>query len=140
MSTQTELIAAAVVSALTGAGLTARMTTDAVYSFETMPMVLVDVGAEAPVGRFGQLTVGPVYWKLEVTLVIAAESATAPRLAPETTRKTAHAALYADRTLGGLAQDVQADQVRREINEENPAAGIAWCSYYIQYRVAENTL
>lgn len=138
MATQTESIVAAVVSALTTAGLTVRTSTGATWSFETMPVVVVDVGAERPEGVFGGAG-GLVYWNLDLMLVIAAEGAT-PKLAPETTRQTAHAALYADRTLGGLAIDIMAGQVTRQIDSDNPAAGIAQCEYLVKYRVAEATV
>lgn len=137
MATKTADIVAAIVTKLTTAGLTARTSTDENWSFETMPVVVVDVGAERPEGVVG--LGGYVYWNLDIKLVIADEGAT-PKLAPETTRQTAHAALYADRTLGGLAIDIRAGQVQRQIDDENPAAGIAQCEYTVLYRVGEATL
>lgn len=138
MSTRTEQIAAAITAALTTAGLTVRTSTEQNYSFEDFPVVVVDIGAERPEGVFGGAG-GLIYWNLDVTLVIANEGAT-PKLAPETQRQTAHAALYADRTLGGLAVDIMAGQVRRQIDDENPAAGIAQCEYQVKYRIGEATV
>lgn len=138
MATQTESIVAAVASALTTAGLTVRTTTGAPHSFENFPVVVVDVGNESPEGVFGG-NGGLIYWNLELTLAIAALGAT-PKLAPETTRKTAHTALYADRTLGGLAVDILAGQVSRAIDNDNPAAGVTQCRYTIKYRIGEGTL
>lgn len=138
MPTKTESIVGAALTALTNAGINARASTAEAYSFETMPVVVVDVSAESPTGRYGQ-ALGYVYWSLDLSLVIAAES-TQPKLAPETTRQAAHAALYADRTLGGNAVDITAGTVTRQIDNENPAAGVTTCVYTIIYRCAETTV
>lgn len=138
MATKTESIVSAITSALTTAGLTVRTSTGAPWSFETMPVVVVDVGAERPEGVIGGAG-GLIYWNLDIVLLIAAEGAT-PKLAPETTRQTAHAALYADRTLGGIAVDILAGMVTRQFDDENPAAGIAQCEYTVKYRIGESTV
>lgn len=138
MATQTETIVGAIASILTTAGLTVRTSTDNNWSFEDMPVVVVDVGAERPEPVIGGAG-GLIYWNLDVTLIIAAEGAS-PKLAPETTRKSAHEALYADRTLGGYAVDITAGHVGRQIDQDNPAAGIALCDYQVKYRIGEATL
>ena len=138
MSTQTELIAAAIVSKLTTAGLTVRTSSDRPWSYEDMPAVLVDVGAERPQPVVGG-TGGYIYWDLDVTLWIVAMG-DSPKLAPEATRQTAHAALYADRTLGGKAVDITASQVSRQIDNDNPAQGITQATYHIIYRIGEATV
>jgi hypothetical protein len=76
---------------------------------------------------------------LTVALLIGAEGES-PTLAPEATRAAAHAALYADRTLGGLVIDLTASTVNRQIDVDNPALGIAEASYHIQYRQIEGQL
>jgi hypothetical protein len=134
--TKTAQIAAAIAAALTAAGLVVREDTDALYSFENLPVIVVDIGSEAPRGVFGQ---GYIYWDLSVSLFIGAAGA-APKVAAEPTRLAAHAALYADRTLGGLVVDMAASTINRQIDAENPAMGITEVIYLIQYRQLEGQL
>lgn len=131
--TKTEQIVAAISAALVGAGLTVRLDTEALYSFEDLPAIVVDVGTESPRQVFGQ---GFVYWDLTVSLFIGATGAS-PKLAPEATRLSAHVALYSDRTLGGNVIDITAQAVNRQIDAENPAMGITEAVYFIQYRALE---
>lgn len=131
--TATERIVAAIAVALTSAGLSVREDTEALYSFESKPCILIDCGDEYPDPVVGQ---GFVYWNLTVTLMIGADGPT-PKLAPEPTRAAAHAALYADRTLGGAAIDLSVGQITRSIDAENPAAGITQAVYQLKYRSLE---
>lgn len=133
--TKTETIVGAIKTALEGAGLTVRDDTESLYSFETMPCIVIDCGDENPDPVFG---VGFVYWNLTVTLMIGA-TGPVPKLAPETTRAAAHAALYADRTLGGAVMDLYVGPVTRSIDAENPAAGITQVIYNLKYRTLEGT-
>lgn len=135
MTTKTVGIIAAISAALTGAGLTVREDTDALYSFENKPCIVIDCGDELPAPV---LSTGFVYWDLSITLLIGADGI-APKLAPEPTRATAHTALYADRTLGGLVIDISVGQITRSIDPENPAAGITQVTYSIKYRALEGT-
>ena len=107
--TKTEQITAAIADRLTAAGLAVRTDTDGVYSFEDMPAIVVDVGNESPQPA---LSTGFIYWDLQVSLWIIAMSGT-PKLAPEPTRLAAHAALYADRSLGGRVQPEKAKQPKQ---------------------------
>lgn len=132
MTTTTRIIAA-ITAALTGAGLTVREDTEALYSFEDMPLIVIDCGDEFPAQTFAG---GVTDWTLTVTLLIGAEGAV-PKMAPEPTRAAAHAALYADRTLGGIAMDLTAGQVTRSIDEQNPAAGITQAVYQLKFRSPE---
>jgi hypothetical protein len=136
MATHVEQIHASITNILTTAGLTLRLDTDALYSFENKPVIVIDVGNETPdpVG-----TIGAVYWNLTIALLIGAEGPV-PKLAPETTRKAAHAALYVDRSLGGLVVDIMAGPVNRAIDAENPAAGITEAIYQLKYRTQESVL
>ncbi|MET3132863.1 hypothetical protein AAKU55_003144 [Oxalobacteraceae bacterium GrIS 1.11] len=134
--TKTESIIAAITAALTGAGLAVREDTEALYSFETKPCIVIDCGDEVPDAVFGM---GFVYWNLTVMLLIGADGAV-PKLAPETTRAAAHAALYADRTLGGAVVDLVAGAISRSIDAENPAAGITQVVYNLKYRTMEGTV
>jgi hypothetical protein len=134
--TKTEQIAAAITSALQRAGLSVRLSTDKLYSYEDLPAIVVVVGAESPRAAAG---VGFVYWDLSVSLLIGAEG-DSPTLAPEVTRAAAHAALYTDRTLGGAVIDLSAAAVNRQIDVDNPALGITEASYQILYRQLEGQL
>lgn len=134
--TATANIIAAITAKLIAAGLTVREDTDALYSFEDKPCIVIDCGDEFPDPVFGQ---GFVYWNLAVTLVIGADGPV-PKLAPESTRATAHAALYAERTLGGVVVDLVAGQVTRSIDAQNPAAGITQAVYQLKYRSLEGTV
>jgi hypothetical protein len=62
-----------------------------------------------------------------------------PKMAPEPTRAAAHAALYADRTLGGAVVDLAVGPISRSIDEENPACGITQVVYNLKYRTMEGT-
>lgn len=137
MTTQTEAITNAIITRLTNAGITTRATTGQPYSYEDAG-ILVDVSSEAPSGVWGGAG-GYVYWDLDVILWVSASGAN-PKLAPETLRQTAHVALYTDRTFGGLAMDIRAGGVRRQIDSDNPAKGLTQATYTIQYRVGESTL
>jgi hypothetical protein len=134
--THTEQIIAAIAAKLTAAGIRNRTDTANPYSYEDAPAIIVDCGNESPRGVIGQ---GFVYWDLQVTLWIIGMGAI-PKLAPESTRVAAHTALYADRSLGGLIIDIQAGAVNRQIDQDNPAAGITEAIYLIQYRAMESTL
>lgn len=134
--TKTEQIVAAIAAKLTAAGVPNRSDTANPYSFEDT-IVLIDCGNEQPNGVLDN--VGFVYWDLTISLWIIAQSGT-PKLAPEVLRAAAHIALYADRSLGGLIIDIQAGSVNRQIDQENPAAGITEAQYQIQYRALENVL
>jgi hypothetical protein len=131
--TKTEQILAAIEAKLTAAGINCRADTAEPYSFESGPAVIVDCGNEVPVPVTGA---GFIYWDMEVTLWVAAEGTT-PKLAPEPTRAAAYAALYADRTLGGLVIDINAGAVNRGIDTANPALGITESIYQIKYRSPE---
>lgn len=133
--TQTEQIIAAMAAALAGAGLAVREDTEDLYSFEGA-RILLDCGDEYPDPVVGM---GFVYWNLAVQLLVGAEGA-APKLAPEPARAAAHAALYADRTLGGAVIDLVVGVVSRGIDEENPALGITRVTYNLKYRTMEGTV
>lgn len=132
--TRTEQIVAAIVAQLEAAGLTVRTDTAAQQSFEDLPVVVVLPGSDIP--QPGTFSGAYVNWELSVTLLICADGPT-PLLAPEPVRAKAHAALYADRTLGGLAIDLMAGAVGRQIDEDNPALGVADAAYTIRYRQLE---
>ena len=136
MATKTEQIIAKVGALLTAAGIKNRTDTSNPYSFEDAPAIIVDCGNEVPEPV---LSTGFVYWNLTISLWIIGQGAT-PKLAPETTRNTAHGALYADRTLGGLVIDIAVGQIIRQIDHVNPAAGITEAQYTIKYRAMEGTL
>jgi hypothetical protein len=134
--TKTLQIFTAISTILINAGLTVRTDTEALYSFENFPVVVPVLGAESPSSRAGGLM---IYWDLSISLFIGAEG-TSPTVAPEATRLAAHTALYADRTLGGLVIDIVAGTVNRQIDADNPAAGIAEATYQILYRQLESQL
>jgi hypothetical protein len=133
--TKTEQIIAAMAAVLTSAGLAVRDDTAALFSFEDHPRILLDCGDEYPDPVVGM---GYVYWNLEVLVLIGADGPV-PKMAPEPTRAAAHAALYADRSLGGLLIDIAAGAISRSIDEENPACGITQVTYKLKYRTMEGT-
>lgn len=135
MTTKTQSIITAIAAVLTGAGLTVREDTEALFSFEAKPCIVLDCGDEVCQPVVGSM----VYWDLTVTLTIGADGLV-PKLAPEPTRAAAHAALYADRTLGGLVIDISVTQVNRAIDVENPAAGITQAAYLVKYRALEGVV
>jgi len=131
--TKTEQIIAVMTAALTGAGLSVRDDTAALFSFEDHPCILLDCGDEYPDPVVGM---GFVYWNLEVLMLIGADGPV-PKMAPEPTRAAAHAALYADRTLGGSVIDIAVGPINRSIDDENPACGITQVTYKLKYRTME---
>ncbi|WP_198116930.1 hypothetical protein [Massilia rhizosphaerae] len=131
--TKAEEIIAAIQAALTAAGLTVRDDVAEVFSFEDGPRIVLDCGDEYPDPVVGM---GFVYWNLSVMLLIGADGPV-PKLAPEATRAAAHAALYADRTLGGVVIDLAVGPISRGIDEENPACGITQVTYNLKYRTME---
>ncbi len=133
--TKTEQIIAAMQLALTAAGLAVRDDTEALYSFEDHPCIVLDCGDEYPDPVVGM---GFVYWNLSVLVQIGADGPV-PKMAPEPTRAAAHAALYADRTLGGVVMDLVVGPITRGIDEENPACGITQVTYNLKYRTMEGT-
>lgn len=130
--TKTEQIIAAMQSALGTAGLTVREDTEALYSFEDGPVVVLDAGDEYPEPG----SIGCASWNLTVQVHIGADGPV-PKMAPETARATAHAALFADRTLGGVVIDLNVGPINRGIDEENPARGITRVAYNLKYRTME---
>lgn len=134
--TATERIVSAISAILAGAGLTVREDTEALYSFEDKPCVVIDCGDEYPIQTFGG---GVVDWNLTVTLCMGADGPV-PKLAPEPMRAAAHVAMYADRTLGGAALDLVVGQITRSIDPENPAAGVTLVIYQVKYRALEDVV
>ncbi|MDB5937544.1 MAG: hypothetical protein JWQ01_4888 [Massilia sp.] len=132
--TVTANIIAAITAKLVAAGLTVREDTEALYSFENFPCIVIDCGDEYPVQTFAG---GVTDWNLTVTLCIGADGPV-PKLAPEPTRATAHTAMYADRTLGGVVLDLIVGQITRSIDADNPAAGITQAIYQVKYRSPES--
>lgn len=133
--TKTEQIIGAMTAALSGAGLVVRDDTAALFGFENHPCILLDCGDEYPDPVVGM---GFVYWNLEVLMLIGADGPV-PKMAPEPTRAAAHAALYADRTLGGAVIDIAVGSISRSIDDENPACGITQVTYKLKYRTMEGT-
>jgi hypothetical protein len=138
--TNAERIMAAMKAALIDAGLnvpdlTVRDDTEEPHSFEDMPCIVLDCGDEYPEPVAGM---GFVYWNLTVLVLVAAEGSV-PKMAPEPVRAAAHAALYADRTLGGAVLDLVVGQITRGIDEVNPACGITQVTYNLKYRAMEGT-
>jgi hypothetical protein len=136
--TKTEQIITAMkaVLAATGAnvaGLSVRDDTDAPYSFEDYPVIVLDAGDEHP---DPVSSIGFTYWNLAVQVIIAADGPE-PKMAPEPAREAAHAALYADRTLGGVVIDLSAGPIHRSIDNDNPALGITQATYNLKYRTLE---
>lgn len=131
--TKTEQIITAMQAALAAAGLNVRDDTEALFSFEDGPCIVLDCGDEYPEPVVGM---GYVYWNLAVQMLIGADGPV-PKLAPETARAAAHAALYADRTLGGVVIDLAAGTIVREIDAENTARGITRVTYNLKYRTME---
>jgi len=154
--TKTEQIMVAIKDALTAAGLTVldpdapddaepiepasddatvRDDIERPYAFQDGPCVILDCGDEYPDPVVGM---GWVYWNLEVLAQIAAEGPV-PKMAPEPTRAAVHAALYADRTLGGAVIDLAVGPISRGIDGRNPACGITQVTYKLKYRTMEGT-
>jgi hypothetical protein len=131
--TKTEQIITAMQAALAAAGLNVRDDTEALFSFEDGPCIVLDCGDEYPEPVVGM---GYVYWNLAVQMLIGADGPV-PKLAPEAARAAAHAALYADRTLGGVVVDLAVGTVARGIDEDNPARGITRVAYNLKYRTME---
>jgi hypothetical protein len=132
--TKTEQIIVAMQTALTAAGLTVRDDTEGLYGFENKPCIVLDCGDEYPAAS----NIGVLDWNLTVLVLIGADGEV-PKMAPEPTRAAVHAALYADRTLGGVVMDLTVGPITRGIDEENPACGITQVTYNLKYRTMEGT-
>jgi hypothetical protein len=131
--TKTEQIIAVIKAALTAAGLNVRDDTEDLYSFEDGPVVVLDAGDEYP---DPSSSISFTYWNLALQVVIGADGPE-PKMAPEAARATAHAALYADRSLAGTVIDLSIGPISRGIDEENPARGITRVTYNLKYRTLE---
>ena len=119
----------------TGDDATVRDDIERPYAFQDMPCVILDCGDEYPDPVVGM---GWVYWNLEVLVLIAAEGPV-PKMAPESTRTAVHAALYADRTLGGTVIDLTVGPISRGTDAVNLACGVTQDVYKLKYRTMEGT-
>lgn len=143
MTTLTEQIVGALrlilIAADTAASGRVRRDSIEIEGFGDLPEIVIRKVTAIPVAG----PVGFTCWQLPLQIDIAVEcdgENTSPDAAPEPLRAEVHTALFRDRTLGGLATDITVAPVAYGIDPENPAAGIAQCSYVIHYRTPENLL
>lgn len=142
MTIKRESIVAAMVTAIKNANTPAgsrvyrdRPVLDS-FTRDTLPQINVAKMSDAPTQEvFG----GPLDWKMVVAIKVAAIG-TDPDSQVEATIGALHAALFADRTFGGLAFDTAAGSISFEYPPEHMEACVATCEYAVRYRTTETTL
>lgn len=132
MSTKREQVLQAVIAALTGTVQVGSR----IYRSRSEPITRGQSPAiiiEPVIDRPSQPTIGYLQWELTVRISVYVRGAVPDQLADPIVADI-HQRLFADTTLGGVAQDIMPSQVGFQIEEADQPAGLISCDYTVMYR------
>lgn len=139
MATRRESILAAIRTALTGTtGVSTRIYRSRVEPIERAdsPAIVVE-----PVSDTAQqnTSLPTLDWSLTVRVMVFVRGKTPDQLADPVV-ESLHSKLMADLTLGGLAMDIQPQQVNFQMVEGDQPIGVISCDYLVRYRTSVTNL
>ena len=139
MATKREQILAAIATALAStAGVDGRVYRSRVTAMQRAesPAIIIEPISDTPTQNTSLPTLD---WRFRVRVVVIARGDTPDQLA-DPVIESMHAKMVADLTLGGLAIDVQPDEVSFNLLDADQPAGVIYNDYIIQYRTSVASL
>jgi hypothetical protein len=139
MATKREQILAAIATALSSTvgagGRVYRSRVTAMQRAES-PAIIIEPVSDSPTQNTSLPTLD---WRFRVRIVVIVRGDTPDQLA-DPLIESMHSKMVADLTLGGLAIDVQPDEVTFNLIDADQAAGVIYNDYIIQYRTTVASL
>jgi len=139
MATKREQILAAIATALTPtAGLNGRVYRSRVTAVQRAesPAIVVEPISDTPTQNTSLPTLD---WRMRVRVSVITRGDVPDQLA-DPVIESMHSKMVADLTLGGLAIDVQPDEVTFNLFDADQPAGVIFNDYIIQYRTTVASL
>jgi len=139
MAPQREQILAAIATALTPtAGLNGRVYRSRVTAVQRAesPAIVVEPISDTPTQNTSLPTLD---WRMRVRVSVIVRGDVPDQLA-DPVIESMHSKMVADLTLGGLAIDVQPDEVSFNLVDADQPAGVIFNDYIVQYRTSVASL
>ena len=139
MATKREQILSAIAAALTGtAGVSNRIYRSRVTAVQRAesPAIVVEPISDTPTQNTSLPTLD---WRMRVRVSVIVRGDVPDQLA-DPVIESMHAKMVADLTLGGLAIDVQPDEVSFNLVDADQPAGVIFNDYIVQYRTSVASL
>jgi len=139
MATKREQILAAVATALTGTtGVSNRIYRSRVTAMQRAesPAIIIEPISDTPSQNTSLPTLD---WRFRVRIIVIVRGDVPDQLA-DPIIESMHAKMVADLTLGGLAIDVQPDEVSFNMVDGDQPAGVIFNDYIVQYRTSVASL
>jgi hypothetical protein len=139
MTSKRESVLAAIVTALTGtAGVGTRIYRSRVEPLarQESPAIVVEPTGDSAEQNTSLPTLD---WSLTVRVAVIVRGNVPDQLADPIVQDL-HSKIMADLTLGGVAIDVQPQDVSFEMMEADQPAGVISCNYLVRYRTAVDDL
>ena len=139
MATKREQILAAITTALSGtAGVNGRVYRSRVTAVQRAesPAIVVEPISDTPTQNTSLPTLD---WRMRVRMSVIVRGDVPDQLA-DPVIESMHAKMVADLTLGGLAIDVQPDEVSFSLVDADQPAGVIFNDYIVQYRTSVASL
>jgi len=139
MATKREQILAAIATALTPtAGLNGRVYRSRVTAVQRAesPAIVVEPISDTPTQNTSLPTLD---WRMRVRVSVIVRGDVPDQLA-DPVIESMHSKMVADLTLGGLAIDVQPDEVSFNLVDADQPAGVIFNDYIVQYRTSVASL
>jgi len=139
MATKREQILSAIAAALTGtAGVSNRIYRSRVTAVQRAesPAIVVEPISDTPTQNTSLPTLD---WRMRVRVSVIVRGDVPDQLA-DPVIESMHAKMVADLTLGGLAIDVQPDEVSFTLVDADQPAGVIFNDYIVQYRTSVASL
>ena len=139
MTTKREQILQAIETALAGTtGVSNRIYRSRVTAMQRAesPAIVIEPISDTPTQNTSLPTLD---WRMRVRVTVIVR-ATVPDQAADPIIESMHAKMVADLTLGGVAIDVQPDEVTFNMLDADQPAGVIFNDYVIQYRTSVASL
>ena len=139
MATKREQVLSAIATALaTTAGVNGRVYRSRVTAMQRAesPAIVIEPISDTPTQNTSLPTLD---WRMRVRVTVIVR-ATVPDQAADPIIESMHAKMVADLTLGGVAIDVQPDEVTFNMLDADQPAGVIFNDYIVQYRTSVASL
>ena len=139
MTTKREQVLSAIATALaTTAGVNGRVYRSRVTAMQRAesPAIVIEPISDTPTQNTSLPTLD---WRMRVRVTVIVR-ATVPDQTADPIIESMHAKMVADLTLGGVAIDVQPDEVTFNMLDADQPAGVIFNDYIVQYRTSVASL